>query len=480
MASSFFFYDLETSGFNPKEARIMQFAGQRTDLQLQPIGAPHDYLIRIADDVLPDPDAVLITGITPQKTIEGGLHEAEFLKIFHEEIATPDTIFVGFNTIRFDDEFMRYLMYRNFYDPYEWQWQNGRSKWDLLDVIRMTRALRPNGIKWPVDANDKPTNRLELLASLNGLQHDNAHQALSDVQATIAVAQLIRGKQPKLFDFLLRMRDKREIAELVMQREPFVYTSGKYASEFEKTTVAGVLAEHPQGNGVLVFDLRYDPEPFLRLEPASLAEAIKKRKDDPGPRLPVKTLKFNRCPAVAPLNVLDEASQKRLKLEPKVFTKNYKKLQKVQSELSQGVLQALQLLDEKQQAKLLEDEAEVDARLYEGFFDNQDRTKMSLVRAATADELGYLKVDFKDGRLSALLPLYKARNYPKSLSDEERAAWERFRERKLLGAGLSSRAAKFFNRLSQLAAQSGLTGEQQYLLEELQLYGQSILPSDAS
>ncbi len=455
----------------------MQFAGQRTDMQLTPIGEPHNYLIRMTDDVLPEPDAVLVTGITPQQTIADGLPEAEFLKIFSEEIATPDTIFAGFNTVRFDDEFMRYTLYRNFYDPYEWQWQDGRSRWDILDVVRMTRALRPEGIEWPFDAKGAPTNRLELLSSLNGLDHANAHDALSDVHATIAVARLIREKQPKLFDFLLKMRDKKEVAKLAMSGQPFVYTSGKYANEFEKTTVVSTLAEHPQGQGALVFDLRYDPTPFLELDPPALAEALRRRKDDPGPRLPVKTLKFNRCPAIAPLSVLDEASQERLKLVPETYLQNHEKLQRVQSELTKGVLEALQIMDKKLQARLLETDSDVDARLYDSFFANEDKSHMRSVRTADVDTLQSLKPAFKDGRLEALLPLYKARNYPKSMSAEDRAQWERFRERRLLGGGEASRAAKYFARLAELAKDDKLSGEQQYILEELQLYGQSILPT---
>lgn len=455
----------------------MQFAGQRTDLQLKPIGEPHNYLVRLSDDVLPEPDAVLVTGITPQMAIADGLYEAEFLKIFHAEIALPGTIFVGYNTVRFDDEFMRYTMYRNFYDPYEWQWQNGRSRWDILDVVRMTRALRPEGIEWPFDAKGNPTNRLELLSSLNKLEHANAHDALSDVHATIAVARLIRSKQPKLFDFLLQMRDKKEVANLTMGNRPFVYSSGKYASEFEKTTVVGALAEHPQGQGALVFDLRYDPTPFTQLDPLALAEAMRRRKDDPGSRLPVKSLKFNRCPAVAPLSVLDEASQERLKLKPETYMQNYKKLQKVQKELTKGVLEALQILDKKLQARLLENEADVDARLYDGFFANEDKSKMQTMRAADAQHIGSLDLRFKDARLEALVPLYKARNYPKSMSDEDRVRWEQFREHKLMSGGETSRAARYFARLAELAKSPSLTGEQQYLLEELQLYGQSVLPA---
>ncbi len=454
----------------------MQFAGQRTDLQLQPIGEPHNYLIRMSDDILPDPDAVLITGITPQKTIADGIHEAEFLKIFHTEIAVQDTVFAGYNTIRFDDEFMRFLMYRNFYDPYEWQWQSGRGKWDLLDVVRMTRALRPDGIQWPFDSKGSPTNRLELLASLNKLGHEHAHDALSDVHATISLARLIRSKQPKLFDYLLGIRDKKDVAKLVMGSQPFVYSSGRYPSEFEKTAVAGVLAEHPRGQGVLVFDLRHDPEPFASLAPADLAEAMRWHKDESALRLPVKTLKFNRCPAVAPLGVLDKPSQERLQLNPAIFTTNFIKLQAVQDQLGAKVIEALQLLDAKYQTRLLEDEAEVDARLYDGFFDESDRAKLSVVRAASSDELGSLGLAFSDHRLTALLPLYKARNYPKTLNSEERATWEKFRERKLLSGGTEARMAKFFRRLSELNQRPDLTDAQRYLLEELQLYAQGIMP----
>jgi exodeoxyribonuclease-1 len=479
MATTFFFYDLETSGFNPREARIMQFAGQRTDLELNPIEEPHNYFIKMTDDVVPDPEAVLITGITPQKTIAEGLTEAEFLQIFHEQIATPDTVFVGFNTVRFDDEFMRFLHYRNFYDPYEWQYAADKSKWDLLDVVRMTRALRPEGIEWPVDDKGKPTNRLELLTRLNKLDHKSAHDALSDVQASIAVARLIRNKQQKLFDYLFKMRKKEPIAQLVTSGQPFIYTSGKYASEFEKTTVVAMLAEHPtQSGSALVFDLRYDPTPFVELDPPALVEAWRKRKDVPGPRLPLKTLKYNRCPAVAPLSVLDEASQERLKLFPESYEANFKKLKKVQKALADQVTAALALMDQKQQARLLEDETEVDAQLYAGFFADTDRTKMSMVRAASPDELKTIAANFKDQRLGAMLPLYKARNFRSTLSDEERETWERYRERKLLSGGTDSRLSRYFARIGELQTSRSISKEQRYLLEELQLYGQSILPGD--
>lgn len=478
MSASFFFYDLETSGLGASQSRIMQFAGRRTDMELNPIGEPFNLLIKLTPDVLPDPDAVLVTGITPQSTIAEGITEAEFLRIFTDEIATPDTIFMGFNTVRFDDEFMRCLHYRNFYDPYEWQWQDNRSKWDLLDVVRMTRALKPEGIEWPFDVHGKPTNRLELLTALNKLDHAHAHDALSDVDATIAVARLIRNKQEKLFEYLLNLRHKNKVSDVVNSGQPFVYTSGKYAGEFQKTTVAYTICEHPSGQGsAFVYDLRHDPLQYKDATPEQLAELWKWKKDAEEPRLPVKTLKYNRCPAVAPIGALhDEKTRERLGIDMKVVEHHLAVL-KSMDDLEARLCKAWKILEEgRDQTRLVNTEQDVDACMYEGFYAPQDKQAMSVVRAADPAELGNLDLKFKDQRLPALLPLYKARNYPKLLTSEERQTWERFCEQKLLAGGTQSKMAKFFARLQDISNEANLNDHQRYLLEELRLYAESIMP----
>jgi exodeoxyribonuclease-1 len=479
MSASFFFYDLETTGVTPFGGRIMQFAGRRTDLELKPVGEPVNVLIKQTEDILPDPDAVMITGITPQAANADGITEVEFLRQFGAEVATPGTIFVGFNTIRFDDEFMRILHYRNFYDPYEWQWQDGRSKWDLLDVVRMTRALRPEGIEWPFDAAGKASNRLELLTGLNNLDHAHAHDALSDVDATIAVARLIRNKQTKLFDYLLSIRDKRKVADIVESGQPFVYTSGKYPSEFEKTTVAYAICNHPKKQGSLVYDLRHDPTQYKDMTAEQLAEKWRWKKDSEEPRLPVKTIQYNRCPAVAPLGVLkEEATQERLAIDLPQIQKHLAQLKQM-PDFEQRLLKACDILEQRTQTSLVSTDKDVDDSIYEGFFDNQDKQAMRVVRAAQPEELGDLGLDFRDNRLTALLPLYKARNFPKTLTSEERIEWEQHCERKLLAGGQHSKMAQFYNRLQQIATRDNLTSHQEYLLEELRLYAESIMPSTA-
>jgi exodeoxyribonuclease-1 len=291
----------------------MQFAGQRTDENLKPIGEPDNILVKLADDVLPEPDAVLVHGITPQKAQEEGISEAELARYFSDKIAIPGTTFVGFNNIRFDDEFIRRLNYRTFYDPYHWHWKDNRSRWDMLDPIRMMRALRPKGMKWPM-IDGKPTVKLELMAKENGLLHENAHDALSDVVALIELAQKFKQAQPKLFDYLYQVRNKKNVAELALSEQPFVYTSGKYSSENEKTTIVQTLFKHPRRDSAVVYDLRHDPSKWMEMPKEDLIKHWQVRYGDDLEPLPVKTMQFNKCPTVAPIGVLDNDSKKRLSL----------------------------------------------------------------------------------------------------------------------------------------------------------------------
>lgn len=480
MAAGFFFYDLETSGFDPKYARIMQFAGQRTDEALNAVGEPVNVLIKLTPDTLPDPDAIMVTGITPQATLADGITEAEFLKYFYEAVVQPDTIFLGYNSVRFDDEFMRYLHYRNYYDAYRWHWCDGCSRWDILDVVRMTRALRPEGITWPFSPDGKPSNRLELLTSVNKIDHFAAHDALSDVSATIAVTKLIKEKQPKLFHYLLDMRDKRKVAALIQSGEPFAYSSGGYPSEHEKTTAVVRVADLPNGQGALVYNLRYDPAVFAGMTPLELADRWRWRKDRTPEDLvlPVKALKFNKCPAVAPLSVVDPNSQKRIGIDLS-SVKHHAQTLRAFPDFGNKLLDALEILDkERPQLTLLANEYAVDGQLYDGFLDERDHNTMDTVRTADAAVMATLSPQFHDQRLRALWPLYKGRNYPALLSSEERVSWEAFCSHRLLDGGTNSRIAKYFSRLTALAAQPETTQSKRYLLEELQLYGESIMPTD--
>ena len=469
MAQTFFFYDLETSGLNPRQDRIMQFAGQRTDMNLEPIGEPYNLLVTLNDDTLPSPDALMVTGITPQKTVEEGYTEAQFARMLSEEIFTPETVAVGFNNIRFDDEFIRHLLWRNFHDPYEWSWKDGRSRWDLLDVVRLTRALRPEGINWPLDDKGEPSNRLELITSANGIAHENAHDALADVTALIAVTKLIKQKQPKLYDYLLKMRDKKVVQQLVNvdDKKPFVYASGRYDKEFAKTTVAFPLTTSRNG-GVVVYDLRYDPTPFVGLDTNELAAKIfaswEERQAEDFVKLPVKELQYNRCPAVAPLGVLEQGDGwQKISLDLKTVQKH----QNILLNHPDFAEKLRTIFENKPAFKKLPDP---EAQLYDGFLNDRDRIRVEAVRNADERELADFHPEFQDERLAPLLLHYKARNFPRSLSEDDLAQWEAWRAQHL-----QAQLPGFMAYLQRLAPTA--TDEQQFILQELQLWAESTLPA---
>ena len=471
MAKSYFFYDLETSGLNPRSDRIMQFAGIRTDENLKQIGDSYNLLVKLNDDTLPSPEALMVTGISPQATLSDGYTEAQFAKILYEEIFTPETIAIGFNNIRFDDEFIRYLFWRNFHDAYEWSWKDDRSRWDLLDAVRMTRALRPEGINWPTDAEGKATNRLELLTKENGLAHEKAHDALSDVEALIAVTGLIRDKQPQLFNYLFSMRDKKMVKKLINldNREPFVYTSGRYNADYNKTTVAFPLTSSKNGN-VVVYDLRYDPTPFFdksqkELEDIFYASWEERQKKDYTP-LPVKDLKYNQVPAVAPVNVLGkENGWEKIGLTLSEIEK-HKKILLSRPDFSEKI----RTLFENSPA--FKKNINPEAQLYDSFLPDKDRSLLYMIQNANANKLADLQPNFIDERLPELLLHYKARNYPTSLSEEESIKWEEWR-----AAHINSQLPNFIKSMQKLSS-GNLPEDKSFMLEELKLWVESIIPEN--
>ena len=428
----------------------MQFAGIRTDMDLNQIGNPVNILIKLSEDILPSPQAVMVTKITPQATLMDGFTEAEFCKYIMDEIFTPGTIAIGYNSVRFDDEFMRHTFWRTFYDPYEWQWKDGRSKWDLLDVVRMARALRPEGINWPVTEDGKATNRLELITKENNITHEHAHDALSDVEALISVTKLIKEKQPQLYDWLLKMRDKKAVQKLINLEKPtpFVYSSGRYSSEFEKTTVAYPIAPAKNGN-VLVFDLRQNLDELLAQE-------------EPKYFPTVKELKYNHCPAVAPLGVLEQGNGwQKIKLDKTQIEQNLKSL------LAHPDF-AERMRTENENREEFPPAVDPESALYDGFLDDSDRTRCAAVRRATINELADFHPDFHDPRLPDLLLHYKARNFAETLSESEHAEWEQYRMERI-----KARQNSYIKAIQEIAASPNVDS---YVLEELQLWYQSLLP----
>ncbi len=429
--ATFYWFDYETWGISAQWDRPAQFAGLRTDSDLNVIGQPTMLYCQLSPDYLPDPGACLVTGLTPQAVNDNGVPEPQFVQTVLAELGHPGTCSVGYNNIRFDDEFTRYTCFRNFHDPYRHEWQGGNSRWDLLDVVRLTRALRPNGIEWPVDADGKATNKLENLTKANGLSHEHAHDALSDVYATLAVAQLIKRSQPRLFDFALSLRHKRTVSELLnwQVKQPVIHVSGMVPLSRSHVSIVVPLMRHPtNANGVIVLDMRTDPERLLSLDADTLAARIFSRQLPTEDRIHLRTVHINRCPMVAPINTLSEADAERIGLDRNTELARAKKVSRLDEDVFSLIAQAL-----TQTGHLDTDQRDLavnrcpEASLYSGgFLSDGDRRKAQQITAlAPAQLIGFAESHgfFDDERLQRLLFNYRARNALPSLSEQEKEQW---------------------------------------------------------
>jgi exodeoxyribonuclease-1 len=476
MAETFYWHDYETFGSDPVRDRASQFAGIRTDLDFNIIGDPLTLYCQPARDMLPHPEACLITGITPQEAEAKGVPEAEFIARIHQELAAPQTCTVGYNSIRFDDEVTRHTLYRNFYDAYAREWQNGNSRWDLIDLVRICRALRPEGIEWPDHKDGSPSFKLEDITKANGLSHEAAHDALSDVQATIGLAKLIKEKQPKLFDYIFQLRNKRKVLELlnVVEKKPVLHTSAMFSADRFCTTLVMPLAMHPSNkNGVITYDLSVDPQALLELSADEIRQRLFTATADLPEgveRIALKTIHINRCPVLATTKLLDDKIAERIKLPLAAARNHYKTL-----------LNAPGLSEKLREVFLNSDlpkQTDPDYMLYSGgFFNTNDKQVMSQIRSSSAEELREHSFHFEDERLDEMLFRYRARNYPDSLTDEEQGLWEEYRFERLTSSegGANISMDKFHQLIEEKRAEADVSERDKAILNSLLQYGDELL-----
>jgi exodeoxyribonuclease I len=470
-----YWHDYETWGEVPAVDRPSQFAGIRTDENLNIIGAPLVTYCKPSDDVLPKPEACMITGITPQLALKEGLAEPDFFAAIHAELSQPGTCGVGYNTLRFDDEVTRYGFYRNFFDPYEREWRNGNSRWDIIDMVRLTRALRPDGIEWPLHEDGKPSFKLEHLTAANGLEHADAHDALSDVYATIDVAKLIKKHQPALYEYVYQLRNKQKVLQKInlLQRQPLLHISSMFPAERGCAALVVPLAMHPVNkNGIICFDLSVDPQPLLDLTAEQIAERVFTRAADLPEgveRLPLKVVHANKCPVLVPLAMVDAAAEQRLQLDRGLCERHWQQL------LGQPLEQKLQQVFSSHE---FEGSSDHEQQLYGGFIGGKDKSTCEQVRLASGDLLARQTFTFEDVRLNTLLFRYRARNYPETLSPQEQQQWQEWRQGRLTdpdyGAGIT--LPEYQQRVTELLVSCEEESKRE-LLHCLLQYGDELLDS---
>lgn len=478
VAGSFLFYDLETFGADPRTSRIAQFAAIRTDCDLNQIDEPISVFVRPADDLLPSPGATMVTGIAPQQALAEGMSEAAAFALIFEEMARPETCTLGYNSLRFDDEFVRYGLFRNFFDAYEREWRGGNSRWDLLDVLRLAHALRPDGLVWPRREDGATSFKLEHLAEANGVRIGDAHEALSDVRALIGLARRLKESQPKLWDYALRLRDKRYAASLldVVAMKPVLHVSQKFPAS--RLCAAAVLpvARHPRiDSRVIVFDLEQDPDALLRLEPQEIAERLYVRAIDlpeGESRVALKEVHTNRCPALAAWDHLRGQDFDRLCIDPVLAESRAARIREAGPWLVEKVRQVFSV--ERDRVPV-----DVDASLYDGFIGDGDKRLFPQVRTTPPEALGLAEFPFRDVRLPEMLFRYRARNWPQTLDNEEWARWNDYRRWRLHGESGASEYSfeRFAREIAELRAVHAQDAGKQVLLDRLEAWGRDIAAS---
>lgn len=481
-AHTFLWHDYETFGIEARRDRPAQFAGIRTDADLNEIGEALMWYCQPAPDYLPDPQSCLITGITPQRCLEQGVPENEFAQRIHAELSLPGTVGVGYNTIRFDDEFTRFLFWRNLIDPYGREWQNGCGRWDLLDVVRLAYALRPEGIEWPTKPDGRPSFKLEDLTRANGIAHEAAHDALSDVRATIALARLLKQKQPKLFDFAFGLHKKDKVLSemglpaTAATARPFLHVSGMLPAEKGCLAVMWPLTSHPSNrNEVLAWDLAHDPKELEGMGAEALRQRLFTRTADLPPgvqRLPLKSIHVNKSPmVVGQLRTLRPELAERWGVDLTLVQTHAERAAALPD--MSAIWSEVFAREPKQETVVPEQD------LYGGFVGPADRRRLDHLRDLDPSDPGWRQTGFDDERLSDITFLYRARNFAASLTEEEQQRWQKFRVQRLMeGAAGSRTLEQLFERIDVLAEQACEAGNDrdQEILSALYDYAESIAP----
>lgn len=476
MPASFLFYDLETFGADWRKSRIAQFAAVRTDAELNQVDEAVSFFVRPADDLLPSPVATMITGITPQRALREGVNEAEAFARIGELMAQPETCTLGWNTLRFDDEFVRYGLFRNFHDAYEREWRGGNSRWDLLDVARLFHALRPGGVAWPQRDDGKGTSfKLEHLALANDVRVGDAHEALSDVFATVGIARKLRAAQPRLWDYALQLRDKRFAARLLdtAAMQPLLHVSQRYpASRFCAAPVLP-LARHPHiDSRTIVFDLEGDADALLDLDAAAIADRLYTPTADLPEgvqRIGLKEVHANKCPALVAWQHLREEDFARLCIDRPAVEAAAARLRPHAAMLAEKIRQVFAVQREYATP-------DVDASLYDGFIGDGDKRRFADVRGTPPELLGQRDFGFRDPRLPELLFRYRARNWPDTLTQPEQERWDDYRRLRLgSDSGLSENTFEsYFREIDALRTQHAGSGEKLAQLDQIEAWGREL------
>jgi len=450
---SFVFYDTETTGTDRIFNQILQFAAIRTDENLDEIER-FDTRCRLLPHVVPSPGAMRVTGISVAQltSAEFPTHYVMVRAIRHKLLAWSPGLFIGYNSMGFDEHLLRQALYQTLHPPYLTN-TNGNCRADVLRMVRAAALLTPNAITIPVDENGKPSFKLDKLAPANGFDHLDAHDALGDVRATIHICKLLSERAPELWSRFLRFTQKAAVVDYITSEPVFSLTEGFYGELY--SSLATLIGPSPsRRSDILVLDLAFDPGQLRSLSDEDLVTRLAV-----APR-PVRAVRCNACPIIMPAEEApDIATAKALGMA---------ELRR-RAHLLQGDAQSRERLivayERTQEAWPLS--PHVEAQIYDAFISNDDEQRLEIFHETPWEErLAFLDqiVDLRLRQLGRRLIFFER---PELLPEEVRKRMTRAVAKRLTagdGAGTWLCLAEAIQEADDLLA-SASTEEMQLLQE---------------
>lgn len=478
-------HDYETFGIDPQLSNVAQFAGIRTDLDLNIIGKPINIICRPTLDRLPSPEACMVTGISPMTNKLRGMTEVAFFQKINSELGKPGTCGVGYNNIQFDDEVTRNGLYRNFIDPYKREWSDGCSRWDLLNVLRIVDAIRPNTFNVPVDPETgNKIFKLDQLSLANGIEHENAHDALADVEATIAMAKIIKDKEPEIYNLLFKQRKKKELSDFIFKPKqnyydpnhinfkPFIMADSYFGGVQNFMEVLYPI--HTKDNDLYCIKLTKNISKLISLTSDEIREELYKKKEDMEEneeRIPLHTIRINKCPVILPISYLNKETAEILNFSGDQVRSNITEIKENFQSIKQKFVEVF-----SKNGYESPDDLDVDQQIYDGFFNKEDKKRFEEIKKTESiyliDYLKENKQNFDDSRLEEMLFRYICRNFDDTLDNEYSQKWDNFCKNRILEGKYSLTFDQYFEIIENLKEEHKGDAVKEKLLKDLTLFGQ--------
>ena len=469
-SNSFYWYDLETTGLQTRWDRITQFAGQRTDMDLNLQGDPIVTYVRLSPEVVPDPESTLITGITPQRLQAEGISEWDAINQIHNELIQPDTCTIGYNNLSFDDEFVRFALFRNLLPPYKREFNRGNSRFDLYTIVKAAAAMRPDRIEWPTNDEGVISPTLSALAQANGIDASGAHDAYTDVQMSIAVARLIKTAEPKMWSYLFDHRSRQAVERVLNDGSRFyLHVGSMYGAKRRFAAPVCVLATNPQiRSRVLIADLTTDLSMLESASPNELNQARFMSKEEAEvsglTRLAITEVATNKCPVFVGLDALGDTLAERLQIDIETLNHNIELIERIERRDLESRMH--EMMRTPPDRPVSEAQLDVSERLYDGFIDRSTEQFCQSIHDAIKRGLPWPDVAIADDRIRELANRLKyelrLEDAPE-MSEERRAFVKSMLARE--NVGLQGRRA----RIKELRG-GQLTTEQAQILNDVETY----------